>query len=89
MVRSVRVLRWKLSSVTAWDESCQLVYLLRTAAYIRLAGSEQAGRQRSDRTKMGWNNGASSNQLYRTEASRLLTGAPADRSRGKFAERQG
>jgi hypothetical protein len=27
---------------------------------------------------MGWNNGANSNQLYRPEASRLLTGAPAD-----------
>jgi hypothetical protein len=29
--------------------------------------------------QMGWNNGASSNQLYRPEASRLLTGAPADK----------
>jgi hypothetical protein len=27
---------------------------------------------------MGWNNGTNSNQLYRPEASRLLTGAPAD-----------
>jgi hypothetical protein len=27
-----------LSSVTAWDESCRLVYLSRTAAYMRLAG---------------------------------------------------
>jgi hypothetical protein len=27
---------------------------------------------------MGWNSGANSNQLYRPEASRLLTGAPAD-----------
>jgi hypothetical protein len=27
---------------------------------------------------MGWNNGANSNQLYRPEASRFLTGAPAD-----------
>jgi hypothetical protein len=27
-----------LSSVTAWDESCPLVYLSRTAAYMRLAG---------------------------------------------------
>jgi hypothetical protein len=27
---------------------------------------------------MGWNNGANSNQLYRPEVSRLLTGAPAD-----------
>jgi hypothetical protein len=27
---------------------------------------------------MGWNNGANSNQLNRPEASRLLTGAPAD-----------
>jgi hypothetical protein len=29
---------------------------------------------------MGWNNGTNSNQLYRPEASRLLTGAPADTS---------
>jgi hypothetical protein len=28
----------QLSSVTAWDELCRLVYLLRTAAYMRLAG---------------------------------------------------
>jgi hypothetical protein len=28
---------------------------------------------------MGWNNGTNSNQLYRPEASRLLTGAPADK----------
>jgi len=34
---------------------------------------------KADRTKMGWNNGANSNQLYRSEASRLLTGAPADK----------
>jgi hypothetical protein len=27
-----------LSSVTGWDESCRLVYLSRTAAYMRLAG---------------------------------------------------
>jgi hypothetical protein len=27
-----------LSSVTAWNESCRLVYLSRTAAYMRLAG---------------------------------------------------
>jgi hypothetical protein len=30
---------------------------------------------------MGWNNGANSNQLYRPEASRLLTVAPADTGR--------
>jgi hypothetical protein len=29
---------FELSSVTAWDESCRLVYLSRTAAYMRLAG---------------------------------------------------
>jgi hypothetical protein len=28
----------EVSSVTAWDESCPLVYLSRTAAYMRLAG---------------------------------------------------
>jgi hypothetical protein len=27
-----------LSSVTAWDESCRLVYLSQTAAYMKLAG---------------------------------------------------
>jgi hypothetical protein len=27
-----------LSSVTAWDESCRLVYVSQTAAYMRLAG---------------------------------------------------
>jgi hypothetical protein len=33
------LLAWmNLSSVTAWDESCRLVYLSRTAAYMRLAG---------------------------------------------------
>jgi hypothetical protein len=48
-------------------------YLSREAAYMRLAGKEQ-----TDGTKMGWNNGANSNSLYRPEASRFLTGAPAD-----------
>jgi len=33
---------------------------------------------KADRTKMGWNNGANSNQLYRPEASRLLTEPPTD-----------
>jgi hypothetical protein len=33
------LLAWvNLSSVTAWDESCRLVYLSRTAAYMRIAG---------------------------------------------------
>jgi hypothetical protein len=50
-----------------------LEYLSREAAYMRLAGKEQ-----TDGTKMGWNNGANSNPLYRPEASRFLTGAPAD-----------
>jgi hypothetical protein len=36
---------------------------------------------------MGWNNGANSNQLYRPEASRFLTGAPVDR--GVFPGRGG
>jgi hypothetical protein len=43
LVDSVQMIlfMWKrriLSSVTAWDESCPLVYLSRTAAYMRLAG---------------------------------------------------
>jgi hypothetical protein len=33
------LLAWmNLSSVTAWDESCRLIYLSRTAAYMRIAG---------------------------------------------------
>jgi hypothetical protein len=35
-----------------------------------------------------WNNGANSNQLYRPEASRLLTVAPADRLRQKESLRR-
>jgi hypothetical protein len=43
LVDSVQMIlfMWKrriLSSVTTWDESCPLVYLSRTAAYMRLAG---------------------------------------------------
>jgi hypothetical protein len=38
-VEKLILLQWVLlSSVTAWDESCRLVYLSRTAAYMRLAG---------------------------------------------------
>jgi hypothetical protein len=44
----------------------------------------EACRLRANRwTKIGWNDSVNSNQLYRPEASRILTEAPADTDQGR------